>query len=1325
MALVPKFVVSRNPEWYSEDGHGEAYACLDSRGLFEAVRDMMVDWARRLPAEEKRCRPQVVYKKIREEVIKEAEALRQKPSRSLLLALMDLVEVLGGNEFGSVATADRAGLKHVLLIYGNYTAYYLPNEELRNRRKKRTVIPVVTQYSEKHNLVRYDARRSMVGTYSVVIPRSENDSRRSYFVQEVLFAPGVKSLKLLREIAGTMFDFWDMTLEMPTHVRALAPSFRQIQSCQLLISDEAGSPGGHEQSEHDTLASHLEEIQPMCCVPEPPDEGSGRDKNKKREASADCFGESQVKCDLTRFEYDKGCGEARLVYFRRSSKVLDGKRGNLLPVVSLRKDQENMRELYVSTTLGFYRALKRSCVKGNGELMSCWNETLQDLGRDTFISGREMCQDIQQSALTAFTKRVNPGAWCNGLPRHVASKISNPTMIEVAELAIALMEGRIPSAFPVAELLYCPIERVRDYLRFRRRYASDPEFRAVVQNKRAGLISAQMREGRMSLADLVALYGKKKMKGGHSGVTASKAAECAEMLTRQPPVDINKIQKMCSRSYSRPESDSRATTPLTAPLTRGQENPVERLQSRGSSAVARRVASQGKGDNSGADEREEDVGVDSTLGGPLPVPESVLYVTPEATPASHWIKNMSTLLMSDPWLNGDEERREAVCALLRLDETLLNRAHSGILGEWVASNRGVVITLRKRGLRDQLSAALIDRLDSLSTERWSEKALLAFPDKAGRRLSHAAPRGETSTFSGHRAASSATSELKKSRPVAERSERRRYHPGGEKRQAGAWKSEPRGRAVGTKGGQMPRRRSGPTKHRFAKAITEGGFGPRSARHKRDRDRMESVFLSEAEEASSEEVEDSESEMELGVRGENLVATADRDDESGSSQDEYDYSDDFIDDGPLETGSSGESSGDDGDGSSGDDACYSTTKRQKVRGLGGRRKKSELVSGRPSSRRGFYSGSEDDDDYPGPITEAADRRDKAPEARYKRAFSSDDSDADESDGKKEGIWRPSKRVKKRDSPSAAHKVVKRRVRGKEPASSHGNRGPGIKSAAAAYKSLGRKHFSSSKRKRSWGAHKTVGGVSGSLQKKQQGGKGDQIKSSPYRFGPSASPSGVTRSTDSSPSRKQKGVRVEEGCLRRSSPASTDRPKRAPVTSSTSSSESESRGYLGASGRPAKRLGRAWSESDHEVKSERRESDGECDTGPARKEEAKRGRGDGAQTDSYGETKECEENPASREEARRERVDKREPVRSERERGGEETASSLRPSRAPAVLRQQSRSSSDSDTGVPRKGGKDGIESEYESWNASDTQRSEDERVDSDADSTGDAACVIMM
>lgn len=39
-------------------------------------------------------------------------------------------------------------------------------------------------------------------------------------------------------------------------------------------------------------------------------------------------------------------------------------------------------------------------------------------------------------------------------------------------------------------------------------------------------------------------------------------------------------------------------------------------------------------------------------------------VTPESIPISTWIKNMSTLLLSEPWLNNDNVRREAVCTLL-------------------------------------------------------------------------------------------------------------------------------------------------------------------------------------------------------------------------------------------------------------------------------------------------------------------------------------------------------------------------------------------------------------------------------------------------------------------------------------------------------------------------------------------------------------------------------------------------------------------------------------------------------------------------------------
>ncbi|KAK2812690.1 hypothetical protein Q5P01_000991 [Channa striata] len=405
-----------------EDGHGEAYACLDSRGLFEAVRDMMVDWARRLPAEEKRCRPQVVGG-------------------------------TGRKRLGPLPR-DRAGLKHVLLIYGT-TPHYLPNEELRNRRKKRTVIPVVTQYSEKHNLVRYDARRSMVGTYSVVIPRSENDSRRSYFVQEVLFAPGVKSLKLLREIAGTMFDFLGHD-PGDAHAR---------------------SPGGHEQSEHDTLASHLEEIQPMCCVPEPPDgPGAIRIRNAR---PARLFRESQVKCDLTRFEYDKGLREARLVYFRRSSKVLDGKR-NLLPAASPRKDQENMRELYASTTLGFYRAPKRSCVKGNGELMSCWNETSRTWVETRSSPGGNVPRHTAVRADGAH-QALRTRRAVQRLAETRGEQDFNPTMIEVAELAIA-MEGRIPSALPCGR---APLLPHREYATISGSDADTPtRVSRVVQNKR-------------------------------------------------------------------------------------------------------------------------------------------------------------------------------------------------------------------------------------------------------------------------------------------------------------------------------------------------------------------------------------------------------------------------------------------------------------------------------------------------------------------------------------------------------------------------------------------------------------------------------------------------------------------------------------------------------------------------------------------------------------------------------------------------------------------------------------------------------------------------
>lgn len=51
---------------------------------------------------EKTYQPCVIHKMIGDQVIKAADTLHQKPSRSLLKALMDLVDVLGGKNLASL-----------------------------------------------------------------------------------------------------------------------------------------------------------------------------------------------------------------------------------------------------------------------------------------------------------------------------------------------------------------------------------------------------------------------------------------------------------------------------------------------------------------------------------------------------------------------------------------------------------------------------------------------------------------------------------------------------------------------------------------------------------------------------------------------------------------------------------------------------------------------------------------------------------------------------------------------------------------------------------------------------------------------------------------------------------------------------------------------------------------------------------------------------------------------------------------------------------------------------------------------------------------------
>ncbi|CAL8337508.1 unnamed protein product [Lota lota] len=457
-------------------------------------------------------------------VIRDTDTTQQKPSRLLLLALMDLVDIEGGNNFESMASVDKAGLKHVLLAYGNYTTFYIPNKELISTNGKK-VIPVVTQYSAKHNLVSYDTSRSMICTYTVVMPTTGEGNGKSYFVQEVLFVPGLESPELLKRVMGNKFEFWDMTLEVPTHFTALTP-FQQIQPFQLLHT-EYKTPS--TQSNNDALVSRMEEIHPMCCML---GTASADMLKKKRDASVDCFTETQRYCD-----------------------------------------------------------------DGNTKIVSECEELFKDKTLDNVTKAQKM--------------------W-HALVKRDTSKIKDRELVEMHVNANVLF------------LKLCTYHN--------------------------------------------------KLKG--------------PMVGEGEHVDL---QSRSSSPHSTEAQDADVSSKCLAEVEEHSKD----------MAIA------------GVSEKND-----------------YSIVTPEAIPISMWIKNMSTLLLSEPWLNDDNLRREAVCNLLGLDNTLLDRRYGDILRDWVINNRTVVNILQSYGLQDRLSNALVDCLASTSTDNWRCKARDSQAHSLRRRYSH-------------------------------------------------------------------------------------------------------------------------------------------------------------------------------------------------------------------------------------------------------------------------------------------------------------------------------------------------------------------------------------------------------------------------------------------------------------------------------------------------------------------------------------------------------------------------------------------------------------
>ncbi|KAJ8411151.1 hypothetical protein AAFF_G00171570 [Aldrovandia affinis] len=122
----------------------------------------------------------------------------QNPSASLVRALMDLVDLEGGNEFKTVrdGEGDRGGAKCMLLMTNNYLAYYLPPQSLQPKNALR-IVPTVTYWHED-TMWWQDASTSNVATYTIplkiaIVLEARGDRRdgafyRLGFKDQVAFA---------------------------------------------------------------------------------------------------------------------------------------------------------------------------------------------------------------------------------------------------------------------------------------------------------------------------------------------------------------------------------------------------------------------------------------------------------------------------------------------------------------------------------------------------------------------------------------------------------------------------------------------------------------------------------------------------------------------------------------------------------------------------------------------------------------------------------------------------------------------------------------------------------------------------------------------------------------------------------------------------------------------------------------------------------------------------------------------------------------------------------------------------------------------------------
>lgn len=729
-----------NPPWRVERPVDRPFTCVRTDGLLEDVSRAMTKKTVESAGSLKAYQNTVVRKLVRDAIIDAAShndtLFKQKPSKSLLYALMDLVDMQGA-ELECMSTEDRAGIKQFRASLMNYTLFYIPNKTLRAMSNNRIVVPVATmwEHTSAEELRFCDEARSRLATYAVLLDSASS----TYFMQQVMAVPSLQCLKVLQAAAGDQYHFWDMSAEVPTHPDALTPFFKQIQPSQVFPAEDKDKEratqstqdsGGDQDMLSDT-------IQPMCCVL---DKESEALQIGKRSGSVDCFSDEEILCDLTRFKVNAPV--SKTMYVRRTGRVLGRKRGNLIAVVSPRESQQKKDMLYVSTTARFCRAIKYSCVKGSGELLKCCHTKINELAcRETFLTGPELHQDIIHSAITAFAKRVCPPAsnWCSYTPRHVLAAIKHPIMSSIVEAGVKLLDVNIPNAFMIAELLLSSKTAAVRYLDARERYATDREARVRICQNNIAHLKSQFAEDQFELINMAA----KITVGKHQ---RQITRELFKSVNAKNINDVFKQWQQMNKQQQQPK-DKESATKQSGVTTKESVNAkvffcnlrtylakmskIEKIAAQGADATSS-SASKSSDSTGSADSptHNEDLRVSATPESPSEKPWYLSMIIPDNPPLGAWIRNMGTLLQSAPWLHADSCRREAVCSVLGLTKAAVCNKYAPMLTQWASNNPTVVEQLKSHKMDDTLSSALIRLSDNMSHDSWVRNVDLAFSKQA-------------------------------------------------------------------------------------------------------------------------------------------------------------------------------------------------------------------------------------------------------------------------------------------------------------------------------------------------------------------------------------------------------------------------------------------------------------------------------------------------------------------------------------------------------------------------------------------------------------------